>query len=251
MLFYEHRRTSRTKTDGEKALNAKNGDVDEIRCWVLNEHYAFIVKQASADAEWTLDAFGKPGEDVYAYVNRHMKIFEYTTCFRGVLLMDCPLLELTQNTGFVVLSSSEDRGLTKVEFRFDVPKDKRTSLGLPLSAMEGVVWLDPSHQWRLDSFNLRVAGGTERQTKCKYGPDSRLIVTGREFHTGDFVETAKVNDYSFDDRFAAKEFRLSAFGLPEPEGIETPSNRFWYWYWGVAGILLLFVGAWAIRRQKR
>jgi len=66
MLYYERRPKSRTKKEGPQQ--------DDIRRLVLNDHYAFIVRKMAADSEWMLDSFGKPGDDVYNYVKRHIWI---------------------------------------------------------------------------------------------------------------------------------------------------------------------------------
>jgi len=85
-----------------------------------------------------------------------------------------------------------------------------------------------------------------------YPPLKSIVLQWRDIFKKDFSELIyklEFTKFTRANHFDEREFTLSAFGLPEPVGLERPV-RWWLWT-GVAGVLLIIVGAVFFRLAQR
>ena len=85
-----------------------------------------------------------------------------------------------------------------------------------------------------------------------YPPLKSIVLQSRDIFKKDFSELIyklEFTKFTRANHFDEREFTLSAFGLPEPVGLERPV-RWWLWA-GVAGVLLILLGAVFFRLAHR
>jgi hypothetical protein len=62
--------------------------------------------------------------------------------------------------------------------------------------------------------------------------------------------TMEVKSFNLGERVPFEEFRLSAFGLPEPgKALVDQRGRSWWWI-GSGGLVIVLAGLWVYRRQR-
>ena len=120
--------------------------------------------------------------------------------------------------------------------------------------------------WCLSEYNLfpvkseiRLARATIKR-ELKWETDSKKRFPRILSETYDWQAVPpneappKHKDWMFDPEFpatfAAREFRMSAYGLPEPPGVRWSQGGRWV-LWTLAGALLIAVAIWLRRRRKQ
>jgi hypothetical protein len=224
-------------------------------CWVINEHYAFVIRRPSTDREWVLMRFAKVGSDDYEWYKTRLSLHEKLSSWRGFVVADAPLSDILSLTKTSIKPTADDVEHCQMEFEQFGEKEAITQFGWRLQPMKGTIVLGKRRQWCVETARLTFAGDTEATEQViKYHYDSESDTLPREqvksWSGGSDVSYFRLVEVDYGNRFSAGDFRLTAFGLPEPEGIPAArSNR--VWYVGVVAVALIFSGVWLLRRRGR
>jgi hypothetical protein len=202
---------------------------------VANSSYAFILGRISPNSPWVLTNLQTdikdgvtvdtpaPNDRVLRAVCHHLTIFN-----RFI-----PDLVKQQefHLGNIAVESHGGEGLVKVEFDYR-PKDTQNN---PIRS--GWMLLDPEHYWTLREYKVRAewpdANGTIAANVACTIDDTGFPILKR-YNRHHIATSSKVDhEYLYDYDLAAEkrvpehEFTLSAFGLPEPEGVRRLHAFLW------------------------
>jgi hypothetical protein len=147
------------------------------------------------------------------------------------------------------LRFDDTKGLLRIDYSF----------GKVTDIWQNQLYVDPSHYWRVVELRSETSRGSSTQ-QWTYG----VTVGGLEFPTEKtFLTTSKVAEgppniattirlisLKETDKTPA-DFRLSAFGLPEPRGVAPLKSSRWYLWFIAAGVVSLAVGAFLWRRLQQ
>lgn len=221
---------------------------------VHNPQYAFQVQKGRGKQEWFLANLDIRGDGA-AYRGRPIR--EYTTsrvCL-AFCLYDRPLSILIRDRAFKLANVSETsrngRLVTRIDFTYSHPI--RESDFYPIQS--GTIYLDPTRYWCITEAKLKGAWtngtGTIHETyEFRDGPDGFPIVTQvihqlRHDSKRTAVKSIIQTDFTIAPNVPTREFTLSAFGLPEPNGVVWERGpRYYLWFGLGAGacviLMLLF-----------
>jgi hypothetical protein len=224
-------------------------------CWVVNEHYAFVVRRPSTDHDWVLMRFAKVGSNDYEWYKTRLAFHEALSSWRGGVVADSPLSDILSLTKVSLKLRDEDAEHCELKFEQDDAKQTTTRYGFKFQPTQGTIVLGKQRQWCVESARLtfgKDADSWEKTIECRY--DSETDILPREqvstWSGGSDVSYFRLVEVDYGNRFSAGDFRLTAFGLPEPEGVPAArSNR--VWYVGVVAVALIFSGVWLLRRRGR
>jgi hypothetical protein len=124
------------------------------------------------------------------------------------------------------------------------PKKRTLTLGLE----SGRIVLDPARLWAITSFDIRFTYGLRLKARNRFrqGPDEIPVIQtyseeGLPPSGPAFKVLVEFEDVVFRDSNES-EFTLSAFGLPEPPGVEWKRPTRWWLWLACFGILALTLG---------
>jgi len=237
MLFMEKRNST---------IEGKTTNV--IECWVVNEHYAFVVNRVSEDSGWMLSRFRMAGTEDYQKFAERLRLFEATTCFPGVTVKDAYLWEIVDNTNCEFVENEGDQDRCRLVFRRKGAEPFRTGVGLKFWPKEGTIVLNKQNGWVVESAVLLDSKGNEETVQYTYGERSDFVPVETVAESEVLIIKKRLTEHGFDNRSVESDYRLAAFGLPEPSGVPSSGPR-WLWYVGVCAVFLLFVGGWLVRRR--
>jgi hypothetical protein len=232
----------------------------------INPSYSFNLKRRSPDRGWIITdlEFAEQSATFSDEQRRHQEKQLQTIC-DCLKLWNLWLPSLINDPDFniIAIKPQEIEGKPVVRFDFDYPKpdsDYPVKGAMPLKG--GWMTLDPEHDWILREYMVH-AGQPEkyfiRKTfQIREGADRHPIITHvtvqivgkgeNAFESFTEVEWQTVEQSDV----PLAEFTLSAFGLPEPPGIQVESSRLYLWI-ALGGIVCLGIAAvirWQIRRKR-
>jgi hypothetical protein len=198
--------------------------------------------------------------------NRDQVIQPYDVAVKGGFLtylsapwsfMGVPWTSVLEDPGFSIIDVTAkregNRDLVRVAFEYRSsgdPNTKDPKKKSPLLMLKsGSAVFDPSSYWAVQSFEATSLAGGTSSTLIVYLGEHEGIPLPRSHATTVRMpnEPAYLLEATFENLTIQptdeSEFTLSAFGLPEPQGIgwEKKSSRWWLWA-GVAGGALLVLG---------
>jgi len=237
----------------------------------INPHYAFQLGRKSANSPWAVrqlvDLSKESGPE------RHVSMFElHARLMAEPVKLDHDLLgeAVGQPTFRVVRCQTIQReGEELVEVLFSYPHEENPRP--PYNrAQSGTLVLDPKRFWLVRSCDLKASSGTiNKQVKGIVSTSKSLpipkLVAREELWTFTAEQVAKGlpannkwanrEEYDLDEPVRLpddEEFTLTAFGLPEPSGVEGKRPTRWYLWVGLAGIGCLVLSAvFAWRKRGR
>ncbi len=158
--------------------------------------------------------------------------------------------------------------IQKVHFHYDRAK-RATKYGpgkveIPDNILSGFLEFDPANSYRVASYEFRVQvraismtdrgaieyeNAKEIPTVKKVVVDSLGVVNGGRAPYND----RQVSEYSiqYNVNVPDEEFRLSHYGLPEPNGVVWPRPTPWYLWIIGAGVVCLIASAYLWKRVAR
>lgn len=251
----------------------------------FNSQYHFKISRPSLGASWQVDevvlgnvpqAFYTPDnvEDVDVLTESYkppefrpsrilrqiyLAIAQFKICgvkmgyyhVKGIYLFDCE--------DFRVISANEEQldgnELVKVCVSWSINGNPT----IPDSGQKlfADLWCDPTRHWAIIKFTISESNGTLVESRyIQYKPEesnefpvvSRM--SGEQRSGGQLLDQWELEvNGAFGQSYPEHDFRLSAFGLPEPPGISWGYRR---WYVGAAlfGVLVIAAGLVAKRRQQ-
>jgi hypothetical protein len=156
----------------------------------------------------------------------------------------------------------DENELVKIQCSYNAGAERRTL------SFDGSIVYDPAHYWVIAGYEGRI-----RQATANHGSSRIAVKVSNEYiYTNDGFPILKriekridnpeksytsVDTYDFElseGNVDAKEFALSAFGLPEPAGLGGETATRWYLWAIVLGVSCLSVAAllrWRARKKER
>ena len=230
---------------------------------IVNEHYAFEVQKTQKRPEWRVAAVqilgAKQAWEAYK-ADRRRDHATSVIQFLPFWVERTWLPKAFSEDAFEIIRAEELKGLeggrVRVDFRYNRrPKNAR----FPRSGWFG---LDPQQFWRVCEFELTVVHPTSAKdaveirgfVECEMVGQmptlKRIRRTAKGMEFGRAFQTESVYDFVIDQKESnSTAFRLSAFGLPEPVGVEWPSPVRW-WLWLSLGAVAALAVALALAKLK-
>ena len=251
------------KTNGRGQLikisikRSRNGKVEREgeEVFGFNPRYAFILQRKSPNSPWVvIDLFDRSKSTdlgrVAVYLNDYLAAVS-----RGVRLRNESLAEALRKPEFRIEDCRKvQRGreeLVEVAFTYSKLDGKAKVI------LKGKLVFDPQRYWCLRSADISQTGdlvsGTEKIWVMQSDNAGELPPLSRVYESdGNWVSSAGWSNHQR-LRYEAtlsqprrppgdEEFTLSAFGLPEPPGLEWKRPTPWYLWVGLAGIVCLVLG---------
>lgn len=220
----------------------------KIRLECENPDYHFTLGKQREDAPWALTDYGR-GAGKNPLINQGFG--QPSSVFSD--LRDA------------ISATAKDSKYTLRALRFDAAKGLlRIDFAFPRQTpAEKQVTLDPSHDWRVVESRFETpnligtdqviygisVGGVTFPTEVKGTSKYKVAKAPPDFITTNRLISIKLTDKTPDD------FRLPAFGFPEPEDVPTPPKptRWYIWIIAVAGVcaVLAFGFGYLHRRFRR
>jgi hypothetical protein len=230
--------------------------------YAYNSSYLFSLRDSKLSSLVLTDIIFPRENEIPENYQRQFQLFHNL----DVLKLDRePLSELCRHPQFRIVSykvlQDENKNLIEIDFECPHPKDKRSS-GL----QGGIMVLDPQNHWIICRSQIRIEGfdykGIIKFEVLEFAQsENGLAYAKRVRKVGEFPgNDGSLSKYEIlidaDLKFLSgrqlpsdEEFTLSAFGLPEPLGVQRPT-RWWLWT-SIAGVLLIVVGAVCFRLSQR
>jgi hypothetical protein len=237
----------------EKQVTESGTPSESYSISVLNPHYAFVLTRARREQAWVLSRIAMAGTEEYDSSVIRMRLHQAMASWKRIVVADALLSDIL---GFAECTFADLAGdSSRCEMRFkrfgDTPIPTR--FGIKFRASEGVVVLNKSRSWAMESARYKLGNdlaSSDVRVECQYDSESDASPTAVKYTTENGTSTSKVLEVDFGDRYSEQDFRLTAFGLPEPEGVPAArSNR--VWYVGIGAVALIFSGVWLLRRRGR
>ena len=231
--------------------------------FVRNRDYVFRVRRMTASHPWVLvsvvrcDQMEDPENEHYDWTHRILTSLDYEMLWSPVRLQNVLLSELFEGEYVrdVQAAEVEEEGIQLQEVRFVLPATPkqhfpRSQQG-PLPRTEARIVLDPNHDWRLVKADVvQLVGDSNAPARLSYeyeyvydsaSDEIRKIVTRSPKQNCSLQEI--YTDVRFDEEYNDSEFRLPAFGIPEPAELK-PKANWWRWYVlaGMIGTVLIIAG---------
>jgi hypothetical protein len=220
------------------------------RMEVVNDDYAFMLNRTTAAGTWLLSGVDRRVDSV----RQHGMMPAAKPIFAGIMLEGAWLDQVVASADFAIASATlTNEGAPNEEcqivFTSRFPIDAHNTI------LGGTMWLAPRNRWVLNRYVIdeqsddlgKVEAEFEYQTLGTLALPKRFTTTFR------FPEETRYA-YAFEPakrfRGSASEFRLSAFGLPEPSGLAR-TEGFSYWIWINVLALGLLIAAVILRRYAK
>lgn len=230
---------------------------------IANPKYSFQLHRGRDNAPWAVMGVGKnllaPSTTFHPmYMARLTRRLPYT--FAEV----SPSLQVTVlDKGFLIKNVSlvrkGNQQLVEVVFTY-TPPDNPVKKWL----RSGSVFFDPEHYWVIRGFDVKTQRGNDaaHQTgsynyKSSGGyPVLEKIIHKIEVPTQDGLHAEYIRQFDLHPAdVPAREFRLSAFGFPEPQGVVwNDGSTHWYLWFIALAVVSLLAGAYfryRIQRRKK
>jgi len=221
-----------------------------------NPNYAFELTRQTEEAPWVVAQVidlkrEKVPSTMEQYFERYQRDINWLVKLRSDYLLD-----LIRKPEFRVVGcrTTPQAGEELLEVSFDYPHEVLEA-GNPVQG--GTLVLDPQRFWCLRSYQVRTQGkgsrGTMKFRVLELGeageglPFPRRAVADYEFVSDEGHTNTHHWQFDYDLRAPQQlpgdeEFTLSAFGLPEPPGVEWKKPTPWWLWVGGAGIACLVLG---------
>lgn len=234
----------------------------------INPAYSFVLRRKSAGSTWVLAEVQPRDQGILKIVDR---TFPQPWDEWGVLLLSLAghdLAKLVKEPTFLLerVERIDRQGEQLVRVVFAKTGSGQTTKGGAFPIQTGSLVLDPQRYWCLRGYDVVGMHGDMRMSR-KVEIDivdspSGFPIPRRKVQIGESILQGGIRDYGQvlteleerdplplpDDR----EFTLTAFGLPEPPGVEWKKPTPWYLWAGLAAVVCLILGAvfaWLKRRS--
>jgi hypothetical protein len=226
----------------------------------FNSMYGFTLGRKAPDAPWVL-------KDLAMGDNRHNRTgweaYDQAAVLGWTTVDNVRLADLVREPNFRVTGAKaiERDGAELIQIDFDNTHVPAAPLYILIQS--GMLLLDPDRFWMLRGFDVRDRSAQgEHSSKGEYEVRSsstkapipkRLVQVSKGLMKGGRVMTI-TKEYDLSEVTTPpgeEEFTLSAFGLPEPQGVIWQKPSRWYlWFIGV-GVACLVIGAYLWHRLHR
>ena len=228
-----------------------------------NDEYSFRLARSDRDRPWTLvQLVLENGTGVPRANWIRLDIGGVSCGLFPLAVKSASAIELFKSRGISVDSITRTPD-DMVTLTFHVVEGREDVAGaLHFFAKQGTLTLDPRFGFGVVCCEVplpdgrhsirRFAPSTPREREREDAARLGTFTTAIRDAKGQETEVGKMEVKSFrlGDRVPRKEFRLSAFGIPEPS-VVAQSGHLRYW-WGIAGVgfLIAVIGIWAFARSR-
>jgi hypothetical protein len=240
------------KSNGEEQ-NKRQQDV-----YATNPKYAFHLRRAGTDSAWAiLQVVDLSKENLPERFKYFLDTFGIEATH--LIKLDAqPLSEIVQSQSFHVDSCRvvQRDGEEAVEVVYTY--ERESAPGRRAGRLKGTLLLDPKRFWSLRSSEYeatfksdeRFKSGNSKWRVTEFGETSESLPVPKRIESDrDFYDNANHKErLAYRSEFQVEvprqlpkddEFILSAFGLPEPPGLEWKRPTPWYLWLALAGIVCL------------
>jgi hypothetical protein len=254
----------------DQALNNLNKNRGEKTVFAVNPDYSFTLQRRDPQSGWLITSLKMQADGRDARVDSDISAALDNNCILIAPYNNWFLIDLLRQPSFRVIRAAPvdaNRGQwVQIDFDNTHPLIAGAKGFFPIQA--GTLVLDPNRYWTVRSARLicqhgatKVVATIELEVRDLAGkyPIPKRYVEKRERRDGDDAPQRETWLREFDlaevsPLPADAEFRLSAFGLPEPPGLESKRPFPWYLWlgYGTAGVILVgTVIGWFKRRLSR
>jgi hypothetical protein len=233
----------------------------------LNPRYGFVLRRESPSSPWLLIGLAGPQADSLSeFKSKHFDKVVDSYVNDLVRVHRDRLIDIVQQPEFRVIRTRRVQRLGEelAEVTFDCPREVKAR-GNPVQG--GTLVLDPRRFWCIRSYDVRTKTASGRG-HLKFQVVNWEEVDGLPVPRHAVLHTESTNDghknkqkwqFEYDlsvpDRLSPDgDFTLSAFGLPEPEGLGRGRGIRWYLWAGVLGVVCLSLAVllrWRARRVEQ
>lgn len=247
----------------QRITDGGRGDADHVT--VINRDYAFELRRPGSDAAWSLAKLERDIEGAAAPALNVKADDGIAIIGAGLVIRNMSLPDLVDAPEFNLKSASRVERPGEDWVRIDYSYDPPTINGnRPVRG--GWVILDAKRHWVVRGFEVSVLykkskGSVHGTLDIVDDPAGFPIVTHSSLHewgspTGDppftnDYETTTDYDVHFDAHVPATEFRLSAYGLPEPSGGAGAGRSLGIVWLGLATLVCMLIAVLLRRARNR
>ncbi len=247
------------------AQDLEGGDPPNHKGLVLgiNSRYGFELSRQTLTAPWTVANLGTDLSQgmTFRFASPPTEAVVQWTTFPTTLAM-IPYFPMVgiEGPGFTlkrVTPTTRNDGQVKVEFAYRPPTDKPR---IP-SIKNGWVLYDPQRSWTIREYNVQAVWAEKVVASVVVAYEYKEAADGfpipqrviRRMTPIGGVDAERRYEFDLEEADVPEsDFTLSAFGLPEPTGVERPTR--WYLWAAVLGfgcLGLAVVLRWRARRAER
>lgn len=251
-----HTKTWDFKINGDQVVWQEiwsNADAREETAWGTNSDYSFSIKRNRAGGSWILRRIGgvsSASSFELEHPTTRAEFVGFLTSLNaswrigGFLSMP----EIIREPGFKLTNieetSYEGQSCVRIQFKYEPPKN-----GVPfiLDVRGATAVLAPGQSWAVREYDVQMVGGTEKGRLEYQICQNGIPIVRTHFSDSANKKNAIHTETSYTQCQYAEvpdaDFRLSAFGLPEPMGMpELPRPTRSYLWFGVAAFAALAIG---------
>jgi hypothetical protein len=224
--------------------------------WGANPDYRFYLTRDALDRAWVVRELRRSMADAASNEGDYARQFDLA----ALLMFDEPLPAIFASRYTTIESADEvvvdGKKLARVTFRYHVPKGARDPALDPAfgRVVQGTLLLNPAEYWRTVDAQLSLTRNRTMHWTYSINPAFPRMLSVYEYRgltpDQDASERCEYQRVSYDCSFSAAEFRLPAYGLPEPPGMEASRSFGLAWVLGFAGIAAIVVGIWLMRLRR-
>lgn len=252
----------------------EQGRLERDVTFIANPKYSSLLQQKNETDGWlltTLELVRKP-EDLHAAATYASSNPVVALAALPYAIESVTLAELMRDPGFEVkdVRPVEHRNKKCVAMTFTYKAKGTTGIGdrskprLLMVMVGGRFVLDPARAWSIQTSEIEFIEGVSAKFSVEYGSDeqgvpvvksavSELLNPNNPPKSRRHAMKVRLEHVTFRD-CPTVDFTLTAFGLPEPEGIVWPSPSPW-WLWlsfaSIGSVAMAFLFVKLIQRYQR
>ena len=248
---------------GEASLQTDAEDLVRDRAnvaFVRNPDYAFQVAQSAAADDWTIAEFTQDGQGTQLTKLSFLLRPASNPALAGLLVDNTLLPEAIEEKWLRISSVNEleEEGVRLVELTLE-----QGSVAAPrmFGVQGGTLTLAPHFSWMITSAHLRLKSGESLGTlicQNEYGSGPLPVVINRvqrdtswDLPDGTKSHTVVESEFSWGEEHPTDaDFRLTAYGLPEPVSENGFGRRAWLILLNIAVVLIIAVLIRVASRRK-
>jgi hypothetical protein len=272
LLIAEYRTNGKARlcTYERKPENHPLPDNHPVTLYAANPKYAFCLQRPSENSAWVLVQYIDLSKETLPELWKSRFEGFHSEATLLILVVSQPLLEILQNPSFEVQDCRTVQLGADEVVEVSCTFEQSDGPGRRPGRVTGTIHVDPKRFWCLRSADLvahfkddkRFKSGTTKLRVSELGESAESVPFPKKFeihrnfisHSGEIVEGHAQTEYELilpSHLPAEEEFTLSAFGLPEPIGVEWKKPTRWHLWLALAGTacLVLAIGLrFALRR---
>ncbi len=235
----------------ETDVRVKPNDYVE-RITGMNSQYAFRMRRKRDSSSFVVTFLGPPDQDL------RMNLAGEVAAGAGAPWSFLkPLTQLVDDPAFQIAQITRDtrNGRPVVKLVGKYSPNPPTPAAPALKHLELV--FDPSTSLSVLAYSAELVSGLRMSGRIEHVPNlqglpipSTYTLTHHDAMAGDRTYEVAFTKWLYRDTVAEDEFRLSAFGLPEPVGFSPPTKSY-RWAWLLGGSLLSALLAIVIYRRRK